>query len=1056
MGRQPSAFAPASVKHRRPKPAQQLTRSLSKSQKDAIGRLRINMGKRRPMRREAQSRTEFKTNLFLAMRTALGVVIASAFVTKASSHDSTGPYPKVWSWLPDWYIFGGINFIAVACVFAAGRNIGATMREMFQQKMGVFMAFAFNAVLFWCFEPRLFRTPAEASRAIADGTLMRITTSFGGTPYYVNNGDFFTVLPFTMLFNALVLALPFEAGTKKFSMVNNLLFALTVVSPNEYNDAAKLKDPNSTLYESANIVNNLFIYMCLGLIGAFLSFIVVWVPCPIFAIRKLQVETASAAETIEALLHLVVDAYCFKKKDVQQMHFLRTKLQRKFDLAAAKKDAMTGYLNDAWWEQCIGLAGVLGFKKTVVKPYIDLYASLLDTVRAMNQALQLERYERLHDSFMRELQQDIAAVQVSAMRLLKEISFEVHQGHTALNLGNVVSLERQVNALLARFQATHTKLYSTMAPTIADVEGNIPLNLFLFALQSLCSTMIEFQAAVDAETHDTPARVHNFLRRSLRTFVDPARYTRAKMQTAFKVWLALLLSCFLSVYVFGYSATTATTIAYVMGNTLGGSFGISWFRAVGVVAGVVIPSIALFFICAYGAGNSTAILIFRDIFLFIWTTASMYVKWKGGLDSYAGLCAAFIAAGILLPDDICPSPASLSSYANVVQMTLGVLLIVGVELTCWPDSPLFLLRTNLQRHLRLCQGAFATLFEQTLRADGVMNAELLAEMRSVVQVKAPALLNEQKLLLREALFEPRLWSPAFSQPKYTALVDCCARLSTNTMILYKLALWYQYKQSVPRFSIEPPLSRSARDSLDETATPREAWAFSTSELGAAIHDTFDTLHDLFGASFRHADADQTALFVQMKEAFRLADTDSSGAIDATEVKELLLRVFEQSGALPVDAVDQYVADFMDIVNQDKSGKVSFSEFMEALENGLLLEVEVLPQTIGRPTSATLLGSVQECSVSIDVSPLLTPSMRGTDGPGFRDGVCRPHDILDVETFSLLEAADTMRCAYAAWLLDGDKFQAMAMEELLLLNSLISGVSGIAKNLASLEETVVQP
>ncbi|EQC27765.1 hypothetical protein SDRG_14514 [Saprolegnia diclina VS20] len=120
------------------------------------------MGKARPMDTEAQSRTEFKTNLGLAMRTGLGVLIASAFVTKASG-EHTPARPNIWVCFPEWYILGGINFIAVACVFAAGRNIGATLREVFQQKLGVFLAFAFNAVLFHCFQPRLFYSDAEGT-----------------------------------------------------------------------------------------------------------------------------------------------------------------------------------------------------------------------------------------------------------------------------------------------------------------------------------------------------------------------------------------------------------------------------------------------------------------------------------------------------------------------------------------------------------------------------------------------------------------------------------------------------------------------------------------------------------------------------------------------------------------------------------------------------------------------------------------------------------------------------------------------------------------------------
>ncbi|EQC42172.1 hypothetical protein, variant [Saprolegnia diclina VS20] len=1055
-----------------------ISRQMSRPEEEAHGKLRINMGTRRALGAEARSRAEFKMNLQLAVRTACGVLVASMLQTKNPNVNTSDVHPKYWALFPDWYILGGISYVAVACIFSCGKNIGATVREMFQQVAGVGMAFVFNCILFCFMTPRVFNTNDEVALAMADGTLLQINKSFSGTPYYVNNSDFFTVLPFVMLFNAIVLLLPFETNTKKFAMGNNLYFALTIVSPNDFNDASTLKHLGDPYYSTDYILMNLFVYMWLGVLGAFVAFLVLWIPYPIFAIRALQKETTSAADTIQDLLNLIVDSYCFKNKDVEHMNFLKLKLQRKFDLAVAKKDTMYALLNDVWWEQSIGLHYALKFQKSVTKPYIDLYASLIDNLRAMNQAIHLERYERLHELFMKKLQRQVYVVQLKSAAVLHEISDEIHLVHKDLNLTQMDELERQMEGLLQLFQKTQTKIYSREKPTVADVEGNIPLNLFLFSLQSFCTTLVEFQSKLNKKTHNTGSRVRNFLKKSMGAFVDPAKYTKVKFITGVKVWSAILVGCFLSVYVFAYSATTATTIAYVMGNHIGGSFSVTLNRVGGVVAGSIIPSVILFFICSYGCVSQALVIGISNLFLFVWVTFSLYIKWKGGFESYAGLVSAYVATGIFLKGCACAGTATMpmSSYSNLAQMSLGIILFIMVELCFWPQSAIGLLRENVQKQMQLGQSAFTTLFEQNLSANGVVDDETMRDVQDVVETQAPALLIEQKALLREANFEPLLWRPKFSQQKYERVLDGCQRLLNNTLILYKLVTWFQFRKANPhtepgprRLSIEPsslvarPLDRNSLAELEDNATPKETWAFSTKELGAAIHDTFDTLHSLFGEDFRYADADQTALFMQMKEAFRLADTDCSGEIDADEVKTMLQHVFRQSGAMKIDEIDEYVADFMEIVDKDKSGKVSFEEFMEALENGLKLEVEVFqhraPDIPTPGLHRTVLAPINEASVTVDVLdviPVLSPGADNSTAPmPVEEALCRAHDILDVETFSLLEAAATMRRSYAAWLMENNRFENVSMEELLLLSCLISGVSGIARNLALLEEMTVQ-
>ncbi|RHY49295.1 hypothetical protein DYB30_012919, partial [Aphanomyces astaci] len=324
-----------------------------------------------------------------------------------------------------------------------------------------------------------------------------------GSPYYVHQRDFFTILPFIMLFTMVALVLPLETNTKKYMLGNNLYFALTLVSPNDFTNPSVLKAPGDDLYRTSNLLRNLMVYMLLGVTGACIAQVMLWLPYPIFAIRKLQEHTTTCADNVQDLLNLIVDSYCFKNKDVEHMNFLKLKLKRKFDLALAKHATMTALLNDVWWEQLVGLHVPLRFRLSAVKPFIDLYASQIENLRAMNQAIVLERYETLHELFMKAVQKEVYIVQLHATRLLDEISTQVHQGTTELDLQESARVEKHMESLLTHFQATQNRIYKRHAPTPKQVEANIPLNLFVFSLQSYCSTLLEFQSAFNAKTHTT-------------------------------------------------------------------------------------------------------------------------------------------------------------------------------------------------------------------------------------------------------------------------------------------------------------------------------------------------------------------------------------------------------------------------------------------------------------------------------------------------------------------------------------------------------------------------
>lgn len=144
------------------------------------------------------------------------------------------------------------------------------------------------------------------------------------------------------------------------------------------------------------------------------------------AINRLRTETRKSSEDILDLLNIIVDSYCFKNKNVDHMNFLKVKLRRKFDAAAARHRRMLALLDDVWWEQLLGFHYYLKFNRSVMKNYVQLIGSLIADLRSLNSAMQLEKYEHLHFQYMKVLQREIYVIQMRSSDLLNEISNEVH------------------------------------------------------------------------------------------------------------------------------------------------------------------------------------------------------------------------------------------------------------------------------------------------------------------------------------------------------------------------------------------------------------------------------------------------------------------------------------------------------------------------------------------------------------------------------------------------------------------------------------------------------
>ncbi|KAJ0393130.1 hypothetical protein ATCC90586_010713 [Pythium insidiosum] len=1063
---------------------------------EKVSKMKIDFDDSKKKRDESRINPDFRYNMEMAMRVAFGVLIASMIQTKDPDPTDT----KKWYLFPDWYYLGGLSYCAVAVIFSAQKNVGATLREVCQAFYGVGMALVYNIILFAVIDIHMVNPSLPEDEQLSG--YIKIERTFNSKSYFVNKHNFFAVLPWMMAFTVVVLLLPIENNTKKFALGNNLYFALTIINPMNPSKPTALKTEGDTRFDTANVLRNLELYFFVGFIGTLISFVVMLIPYPVFASRRLRMEATKASEDILDLLNIIIDSYCFKNKNVEHMNFLRHKLRRKFDAALARHRRMNQLIEDVWWEQLFGFHLMLKFNRSMIKNYVRLVGSLISDLRSLNNAMQLEKYEHLHFAYMKSLQREIYMIQLKSGDLLSEISKEVHDCVPRLDLRSIAPLEAQMENTLIRYRITQNRILRAQKVSLKDIEGNVPLNLFLFSLNSFCSTLVNFQTLHNEKEYDASKRARSFIRDSIRAFFVCHKYDRLRFMSAFKASAAIFAGILLAVYVYAFSHTTPAAVAYVMGNHIGGSFSVTVNRVGGVVAGSVVPSVFQFFISQV-CQNSVYVLL-SNVVLFLWVAISMYVRFAGGYGSYAGLVSAFIAAGILLRQqgDDCSAEGNASlaiaSYSSMAQTSVGILLFIVMELALCPESASGLLRENIQKTLHELHKCFETLFGHHLSSTEEMSAEKLEEIRLILQVKVPALLVEQEKLLTEANVEPMLWKPAFSYQKYESVLDSCYRLLNNNNLLFKLVRWFNYRVESKKVDLSNTVDirdadGGASDSGEQCT--HQKWQAASHKFQKAVGDSFDTLDKLFGDGFLYADPEQTALFMQMKEAFRLADKDCSGEIDAEEVAVMLEAIFMQSGAVKESEIHKYVEEFMAVVDKDNSGKVSFEEFTNALDNGLKLEVEVYtrrkpkaPELVRQATQRGLSAISEEVDTTDDhsesqsqlqiITPkarvsasaaktpkhgkLFTPKARtpvratstvssmGISSPTMR----RQHEILNVEDFSLGEIAGSMKSAYVEWLMANNRFEKVTMEELLLLNCLVSGAEGIAHHLTKLEEVVV--
>ncbi|KAE8990717.1 hypothetical protein PF011_g18235 [Phytophthora fragariae] len=301
-----------------------------------------------------------------------------------------------------------------------------------------------------------------------------------------------------------------------------------------------------------------------------------------------------------------------------------------------------------------------------------------------------------------------------------------------------------------------------------------------------------------------------------------------------------------------------------------------------------------------------------------------------------------------------------------------------------------------------------------------LDEEDTRSLHKELSVTLPAILKQQKKLVHDATAEPSLWKSKFSNEQYTQVLAVCWTLLDRLRLLSDLVEWQErsgmdcdhegyrlkrrhagslndectaaFKEQEEERAKQPEtvyftaIAPTTEDLVPEAplpplpsnATPAVAkarWDRSQNAYESVVVESLESLGTLFSKDFTYKTADDYAIYLQMKEAFRIADKDRSGTVAISELGVLLEKLMPYTGDQGDVHMDQYVDEFMRLVDKNHDGLITFAEFMQALNDGFRLELEIYENTTQMISSNMVHqlgdqpphGHTREAACSMDVS-----------------------------------------------------------------------------------------
>ncbi|OWZ09171.1 hypothetical protein PHMEG_00018167 [Phytophthora megakarya] len=948
-------------------------------------------------------------------RAAAGVLLAGVLQTGYST-SSTGS-----KFLPSFYYLGGLAYAAIMVIYASAPTVGGVIQQIWQIDLGVGLALLYNFGVFsWI--------------PITQDDLISVPENLNDTPYYVSLHDWGFVSPFMLAFTFVIFLLPIQHNVKKFAVMSNAFFMLKFINPmTPRADDTGLKDLNNRDYATLGLMKNLAVYSAIGVIGTLISLMTALLPSPLFATKKIIRHIDHAPNDIRKILNLIMDSYCFCVKDIKKMDFFRLRLDRLLKTAQHRFSEMEELMNDCWWEEIMGVGLCLTFNKNVAKQFVKLYGRLLKDLRAMKFAIEAENGHWTHVVLMKRMQQSLHIMQTVANELLQEIADRVLEASTDMPTDKFLHLEETVNHFMKKYTKLYGAILSADVHTPGDVGKTMSLNVFIYSFHSFTHTLFEFEERFNHKNFSCRYRVCKFFQVVWCSIYQGTMYMRRMTLFAARTTIAVLLAYCASTFVFTFSSTGPTAIAMVAEFYVGGTYGNMMNRIAGLVAGTVVPSILHFFICKisdvvfYNAINNAVLFVWIVGSMYVCYSSShlrmagmvsAYMSASVLLDhtcrttikalSYSSLTENSVAILILMFVEASLQPQSARGLlrSNIQQVLRSYNKVF---------QRCFVHHIASIRPITPNSGALPTVVESTtIPIPTKLDEKETRSLHKELAITLPTILKQQKKLVHDATAEPNLWKPKFSTEHYTQVLAISWTLLDRLRLLSDLVEWrersnkdcphegYRLKRrhagrlndectaafkeqederSQPQTVYVTAIQPRTEDLFPEDPLPplppnappsvaKARWDQSQEAYESIVEESFDVLVTLFSKDFTYRTADDYAIYLQMKEAFRIADKDRSGTVDASELVVLLEKLMPYTGGHGNVHMEQYVDEFMKLVDKNHDGHITFAEFMQALNDGFLLELEIYENTAQMiPSNANKMPAPhnEECVRSIAIS-----------------------------------------------------------------------------------------
>ncbi|GMF32999.1 unnamed protein product [Phytophthora fragariaefolia] len=688
------------------------------------------------------------------------------------------------------------------------------------------------------------------------------------------------------------------------------------------------------------------------------------------------------------------------------MDFFRLRLDRLIGAAQRRLSEMEELLDDCWWEEIVGVGLCLTFNKNIAKQFIKLYARLLKDLRAMKFAIEAENGHWTHVVLMKRMQQKLHIMQAEANDLLQEIAHRVLEASTNMPTPQFLHLEQTVDHFMKKYTKLYGAMLSAEVHTPSDVGKTMSLNVFIYSFHSFAHTLSDFEERFHQKDFSFRYRIGKFFHMMWCSIYQGTMHMRKMTMFAVRTTLAVVIAYCASTFIFAFSATGPTAIAMVAQFHVGGTYGNMKNRMAGLVAGTVVPSILHFFVCKisgvvfYNAVNNSV--------LFVWIVGSMYVCYSSPHLRMAGMVSAYMSASVLLDHSCRTTTEALSySSLTENSMAIIILMLVEASFHPQSARGLLRsnIQQLLGAYNKVFRRVFAHHITSThATAPSIGNLPTVAEtapatakldtgdarsLHKELSVTLPAILKQQKKLVYDATAEPSLWKSKFSTEQYTQVLIGCWTILDRLRLLSDLVEWQErtskdchhegyrlkrrnpgslndectaaFKEQEEQRANQPEtvyftaIAPTTEDMFPEAplpplpsnATPAVAkarWDRSQNAYESVVVESLESLVTLFSKDFTYKTADDYAIYLQMKEAFRIADKDRSGTVDSSELGVLLEKLMPYTGEQGIAHMDQYVDEFMRLVDKNQDGEITFAEFMEALNDGFRLELEIYDNT----------------------------------------------------------------------------------------------------------------